>query len=934
MDHDNNFSILNSGYIAELYDRFLADPLSVEPAAREFFKDWPARSEAADTVKILPSHIDPDKIVGIANLAQAIRSFGHLAAHIDPLGMPPTGDPSLEPSTYGLDEADLLYLPASLVGGPRSRQSGNALEAIQALRQVYSSTIGFDYEHIRVPEERAWLREVAENGNYRLPAFPMDPLRLLERLTKVEAFEQFLNRFFPGKTRFSIEGVDMLVPMLDEIINAAGEAEVCTAAIGMGHRGRLNVLAHILSKPYAQIMAEFKDPGNNYTAIHGNSWTGDVKYHKGASKTILGEEEIKILVLLPANPSHLELINPVLSGMARAAQSVVDAPGTPRLFPKATLPIQIHGDASFPGEGVVAESLNLSRLPGYQTSGTIHLITNNQLGYTTPPSQGRSTLYASDLAKGFEIPIIHVNADEPQACIEAARIAFAYRLRFQKDFLIDLVGYRRYGHNEGDEPSFTQPVLYEKIDNHPTVRNIWADHLVSQELVEGSLPDKLVKEYNQELKGILDNLSPEKENLVPQPTGQIHKDPIGSNPHVDSGLLQALNQSILEVPEGFTVNRKLERPRQRWRNALLKIDEPLIEWSQAETLALASILSDGVAIRMTGQDVERGTFSQRHAVLHDAVNGQAYIPLQNIPQARAAFEIQNSPLSEAAALGFEYGYNIFDASRLVIWEAQYGDFFNNAQSIIDEFIVSGMAKWEQRSSLVLLLPHGYEGQGPNHSSARPERFLQQALETNLRVANCTTAAQYFHLLRLQAGLLKEAPLPLVVFTPKSLLRHPRVASSLRDLSEDSWMPILDDPAATGQKGAVRRLVLCSGKLAVDLAESEARSKSPEIAIVRVEQLCPFPSEEIQRVLSLYPAANEVVWAQEEPENMGAWTYIQPKLVNLVGNQLPFHYIGRSASPSPSEGSLSWHQINQKVLIDQVFNSRLKMLEPDHGKQRG
>ena len=913
----HNFTDLNLGYISTLYERYLKNPSSVDPEIQDLFRTWTPEKVARNDGKGYSSVVDYAQIVNIANLAQAIRSYGHLAAHLDPLGNPLPGDPSLLPATYQVDELDLARLPSSLIGGYGN--AADALDAIRNLTQVYTSSIGYDYAHIRVPEEREWLRQCAEKGSFRPPVMPVDFTAVLEQLTTVEVFEQFLQRFFPGKTRFSIEGVDMLVPMLDDIIAEAEGAGICMMTIGMGHRGRLNVLAHVLAKPYAQIMAEFKDPGNDYTAIHGTSWTGDVKYHKGANRTVVGEEEIKAIVVLPPNPSHLELINPILSGMARAAQSVVDKPGTPKLFPLACLPIQIHGDASFPGEGIVAESLNLSRLPGYQTSGTIHIIVNNQLGYTTPPYQDRSTQYASDLAKGFEIPVMHVNADDTEACFEAARTAFAYRVKFHKDFLIDLVGYRRFGHNEGDEPSFTQPVLYEKIRNHPTVRKLLADQLVAQGLIDPDQPENWVKEDEQRLKNILDSLQPEKEDLVPS-LEDLEKTNhrLTLDTHIDLESIQAINEALLTVPEGFTINRRLERSRNRWRNSLAKSDEPSIEWAQAETLALASILADGIAIRMTGQDVERGTFSQRHAVLHDAVTEETYVPLQNIPQARAAFEIHNSPLSESGALGFEYGYNLFDVRRMVIWEAQYGDFFNNAQAILDEFIAAGKAKWELKSSLVLLLPHGYEGAGPNHSSARPERFLQLAMNSNLRVANCTTASQYFHLLRIQAALQAQDPLPLVVFTPKSLLRHPRVASSPRELAEGSWTAVLDDSIPQKQRALVKRLVLCSGKIALDLADSSLRAEASHVAIVRLEQLCPFPSDSLQSIFDRYPKMEEIVWAQEEPENMGAWDYVHPRLAGTVNSHVPIRCVGRPASPSPSEGSLSWHMIVQKRLVEQVF----------------
>ena len=519
----------------------------------------------------------------------------------------------------------------------------------------------------------------------------------------------------------------MFIPMLDDVINSAVRAGICTILIGMPHRGRLNVLAHILSVPYEQILMEFKDPAGSSMTMHEQGFTGDVKYHRGGSFAAPGEDEVRIVIGMPPIPSHLELVNPVVAGMARAAQSKVDQAGVPVLFPDANLPILIHGDASFPGEGIVAESLNLSGLAGYQVAGSIHIIVNNQLGYTTYPVQGRSTLYSSDPAKGFEIPILHVNADDPSACIEAIRTAFAYRERFHKDFLIDLVGYRRYGHNEGDEPSFTQPALYQRIEKQPTIRQIWADRLVSQEMVEEGLPEKLVQETMRVLQHTLESLPPE-ETVVPR-RAEL---PALGGPKTDTTVkkehLLSLADSLLRVPQGFNLNNKLARSMSRRRKVLDEPEQALVDWSLAEQLALASILADGIPIRMTGQDVERGTFSQRHAVFHDEITQKTYVPLQSIPQARASFEIHNSPLSEAAALAFEYGYSVQDPKRLVIWEAQYGDFINNAQSILDEFVLSGRAKWEQQPSLVLFLPHGNEGQGPNHSSSRFERFLQMGTE--------------------------------------------------------------------------------------------------------------------------------------------------------------------------------------------------------------
>jgi 2-oxoglutarate dehydrogenase E1 component len=918
----------NAGYILELYERYRHDPDSVDAATRAYFEQWPpAVAEPPVAPRDRPAAPTPavEKIMGAVNLAQAIREYGHLAAQLDPLGTPPPGDPSLSLAAHGLTEADLQQLPASLVGGPVAEHSAHALEAIQALRAIYSSTAGHDYDHLRHPQEREWLRQAAESRRFRPPGDPLDPLALLERLTEVETFELFLHRIFPGKTRFSIEGLDMMVPILDEMIGEAAESGIYTILIGMAHRGRLNVLAHVLCKPYSQILTEFKDPQGSYTTREDLGWTGDVKYHAGAHRAIKGGQAIALAVAMAPNPSHLEHVNPVVAGMARAAGAAVDQPGPPRLAQVVSLPILIHGDAAFPSQGVVAETLNMSRLPGYSTGGTIHIIANNQLGFTTNPEEGRSTLYASDLAKGFKIPIVHVNADDPEACIEAARLAAAYRHDFQKDFLIDLIGYRRYGHNEGDEPRFTQPLMYEKIDAHPPVRRLWANTLVERGLVTPDVPDALVRRQMDRLQQVYESLKPETEVRLLEP--QLEPPPPGAAKRVDTAVpadqLRAFNQAMLTLPEGFTPHPKLERAMKRRRAVLDDPDQPGIDWATAEELALASILAQGIPIRLTGEDVERGTFSQRHAVFYDAKTMRRFVPLQALPQAEAAFEIHNSPLSENAVIGFEYGYNIQAPDRLVLWEAQYGDFINVAQAMIDEFIVSGRAKWEQTPSLVLFLPHGYEGQGPDHSTGRLERFLQLAAETNMRIANPTTAGQYFHLLRRQAALLKSDPLPLIVMTPKSLLRHPQAASSLRDLSEGRWQPLIDDVQVAPNRQQVQRLLLCSGKVYVDLVTSDYRAQNLNrqnalVALVRLEQLYPFPGENIQKILAHYPNLQEVVWLQEDPANMGAWEFVRPCLGEVIDGRLPLHYIGRPRRASPAEGSFAWHAVNQAAIIKRAF----------------
>lgn len=923
---DNNLTDFhgpNAGYILDLYERYQRDPQAVDAATRAYFAHWqpPAPSLATNGAAPSAGTFNMDKVASVVNLSQAIREYGHLAAQLDPLGGAPPDDPALSLAYHGLTPSDLPQLPASIVGGPLAATHHSAAEAVQALRQVYCTTTGYDYEHIRISEERNWLRQAAEAGQFRPPQLPVDENALLERLTQVESFELFLQRSFPGKTRFSIEGLEMMVPMLDAIIADCADQGVQKILLGMAHRGRLNVLAHVLHKPYRDLLLEFKDPTGShfYTQLSALGYTGDVKYHAGADRALRSATApSELVVRMAPNPSHLEHVNPIVAGMARAACTHTDEPGPARYDPHRVVPVIIHGDAAFPGQGIVAESLNLSRLEGYTVGGTIHIIANNQVGFTTSPRESRSMLYASDLAKGFKIPIVHVNADDPLACIEAAHLATAYCDRFEKDFLIDLIGYRRYGHNEGDEPRFTQPKLYALVDQHPSVRKQFADQLVAAGKVPADQPEQLVQQRLDELQNALNSLTPEDKlplEIKPPPPGAARK----VNTAVAAETLQTLHQALIQTPPGFTVHPRLQRVRQRTVNALDTLDEPTIDWATAEHLALASILAQGTAIRLTGEDVLRGTFSHRHAVLFDAHTGLTYTPLQNLPQARAAFDIYNSPLTEAAAIGFEYGYNIERPEQLVIWEAQYGDFANTAQAVIDEFVVSGFAKWEQTPSLVLLLPHGYEGQGPDHASARLERFLQMGAEVNMRIANPTTAAQYFHLLRRQALLLKTDPLPLIVMSPKSLLRHPLSLSSLRELSENRWQPIIDDAQAAQKPDQIRRLLLCSGKVYVDLVGSELRQRADSVAIVRVEQLYPFPADYLHELLQRYPKLQEVVWVQEEPRNMGAWSAVKPQLQYIFAQdqrKFDLKYVGRPRRASPAEGSATWHQINQAEIVKQ------------------
>ncbi len=905
----------NAGYILELYERFLEDPNSVDPATRSYFEQW--RPELPPTNGAAVAGVDVGKIVGVANLAQSIRKHGHFAARLDPLGGPPVGDPTLDPASHGLTEDDLTTMPASVVGGPIATTAANAAQAIVALRDIYCDTTGYDFDHVQVTKEREWLVDAVESRRYSQPLSADQKKALLRRLSDVEGFERFLHRAFVGQKRFSIEGTDMLVPMLDELISSATQLGAGDVIIGMSHRGRLNVMTQVLGKPAEKLIGEFMhlDHGEPAAASDAGTsgYTGDVKYHLGARKQ---SGDVNARITVPSNPSHLEFVDPVAQGMTRAAQERRDERGAPDQNVDIAFPIIVHGDAAFPGEGIVAETLNLSHLEGYEVGGTLHIISNNQIGFTTTPSQGRSTFYASDVARGFEIPVIHVNADDPEACLSAVRLAFAYRQQFHKDFMIDLIGYRRWGHNEGDEPSFTQPQMYAVITEQPTVRARFADKLVAEGVVTSDEAEQIVQSSIDELQEVRATLQKEGESSPPvAPTAFP-----GVVRVVDTAIpldrLKELNRQVYAVPDGFTLNPKLKRNVQRRIEAVEEGGD--LDWAHAEALALASILTDGTPIRLSGQDTERGTFSQRHLVFHDYENGGTVTPLQRLEDANASFAVYNSPLSESAALGFEYGYSVFAPEAMVLWEGQFGDFANAGQVMIDQFITSARAKWGELPSLVLLLPHGYEGQGPEHSSARLERYLQLAANDSIRIANCTTSAQYFHLLRTHAALLSTAPRPLILMTPKSLLRHPMASSPVSALAEGRFQPVIDDEVASQHREAVGRVVLCSGKVYVDLMSSDLRESTEQVAVVRVEQLYPFPEEDIRQVIGSYANAREIAWLQEEPRNMGAWSYIQPRLQEIAGSELDLRYIGRPERASPAEGLAELHTIEQKRIVTEAY----------------
>ncbi len=846
------------------------------------------------------------------SLLKAHRTFGHLAARLDPLDAEPVGDPALDPVPLGLTPEIMAQIPARIL---RMHVPGATLaDALPHLRETYCGTIAYEIEHIASHRQRVWLRERIESGTFRKPLRQDESRTLLRRLTEVDALERFMHKAYLGQKQFSIEGLDMTVPMIDETIQLAAAQGAHEVVIGMAHRGRLNVLAHNLGRPYDTIFAEFEGASTlEAVTTIPQGGTGDVKYHHGADGSYQLPDGESVIVRLESNPSHLEYVSPVVAGATRAAQTTRQGPRAHH-DTNAAVPIVLHGDAAFPGQGVVAETLNLQAIDGYRVGGTLHLIQNNQVGFTTDPDDARSTRWASDLAKGYDVPIIHVNADDVPACVSAVRLAFAFRQEFGHDVLVDLIGYRRFGHNEADEPAYTQPEMYQKIKKHPSVRELYAQQLIGQGAVTEEEAkamndvawERLTREH-QDLKALLKRSAEPPE----QQTGQYELDRTPSpqvKTAVSSERLRSINDELLRVPEDFTVHPKLSKQLDQRREALGA--EGGINWAHAEALAFASLLTEGTPIRLTGQDAERGTFSQRHMVLHDAKTGQEYCPIQNLPGALAPMELHNSPLSEIACLGFEYGYSHEGPETLVLWEAQFGDFVNSAQVIIDQFIASGLAKWGQTTRLTLLLPHGYEGSGPEHSSARLERVLQLAAEGNLRVANPTTPAQYFHLLRRQARIAKQRPL--VMMTPKSLLRLSQATNRIEHLSETQFYPVLGEPRVDEER--ITRLVLCTGKVYYDLVGHPERAERPEVAVGRVELLYPFPQAQILELVKRYPNLREVVWVQEEPRNMGARAFMSPRLMQILPEPLAFGYIGRPERASPGEGYPAAHVQEQNRII--------------------
>jgi len=837
------------------------------------------------------------KQTAVLQLIHMHRVRGHLVAHINPLDDAIPTHEELELSHYGLTVFDLDR--EFLTGGLGGKERATLRDILVALREAYCGTLSAEFMHIQDPEQRAWVQERLEGG--AAPLSPEEKRRILDRLNAAEALERFLHTKYVGHKRFSLEGTESLVPLLDRLLQRAAAAGVEEVVMGMAHRGRLNVLANVLGKSVAKIFREFEgdiDPLSR-------EGTGDVKYHLGATADWEGPRGERLHITLASNPSHLEAVDPVVEGMARAAQDARSDAERARV-----LPVLVHGDAAFAGQGVVAETLNLSALPGYRTGGTVHVVVNNGIGFTTAPVDARSSVYATDVARMVQAPIFHVNAEDPEACARVIDIAFDFRQRFRKDVVVDLIGYRRWGHNEADEPAFTQPVMVAKIRNRRSVRKLYTEALVNRGDLDLAEAEKLLDDFHAKLEAVFEatrETAPPQACVLPsEPPPPVEPPP---PPPAPLGTLQMIAERATQVPEGFAVHPKLARLLASRRTALAS---DAVDFGSAETLAFGSLLLEGKAIRLAGQDSRRGTFSHRHAVLVDQTTGAEYTPLQHLAADQPPFLVYDSPLSEYAALGFEYGYAVMRPDMLVLWEAQFGDFANGAQIVIDQFIVAAHEKWDQHARLTLLLPHGYEGQGPEHSSARLERFLQLAAGDNLRVAVPSTAAQYFHLLRSQAHM--EHAVPLVVLTPKSLLRAEAARSSARDLVASSWQPILADPTPPERPTL---LLLCSGKVAYDLLAHRAASEDHTAAVVRVEQLHPFPARHLADLLAAFPTVQGIRWVQEEPRNMGAWSFVAPLLRELAG-ELPVTYVGRPAAGSPATGSARVHQSEQEWLVAEAF----------------
>jgi 2-oxoglutarate dehydrogenase E1 component len=954
---------VDGGYLAELYARFLRDRNSVDSSWAQIFSElgdderslldelngpsWapkpsapvvdgpaPALNGKANGAAVAVNNAAKSNGVAVAPslgldelktavrdsiralmLIRAYRVRGHLLATLDPLGLEkPKMNPELDPVTYGFSEADWdrpIFIDQVLgLNSPTLRQ------IVDRLRATYCGQIGVEFMHIQDPEQKAWIQERIENAENRTEFTPEGKKLILQSLTQAEGFEHFLQLKYTGTKRFGLDGAEATIPALEQIIKRGGQLGVKEYVLGMAHRGRLNILTNFMGKPYKALFSEFQGNPAGPEDVQGS---GDVKYHLGTSADRDFSGNV-IHLSLTANPSHLEAVNPVVEGKVRAKQAQRDD------IPSGNqvVALLIHGDAAMAGQGLVPETLMLSELLGYRTGGTVHFVINNQIGFTTSPRFSRSGPYPTDVAKAVQAPIFHVNGDDTEAVVHVCRVAAEFRQRFKKDVVVDMFCYRRFGHNEGDEPAFTQPLMYKAIGAHKSVRTIYAEKLAA----EGVVTAEQAAQQDKDFQAFLESEFEVSKNYKPNKADWLEGAWAGLTPAGDEysrgdtaatvEQLQIVGKALTHVPEGFVLNSKITRQLKAKEQALTTGEG--IDWATGEALAFGTLLIEGVPVRLSGQDSGRGTFSQRHAVLYDQEDESRHIPLTSIAPGQANFEVHDSPLSEAAVLGFEYGYTLAEPNALVLWEAQFGDFANGAQVIIDQFISSGEAKWLRMSGLVMLLPHGYEGQGPEHSSARLERYLQQSAEDNWQVVNCTTPANYFHALRRQVG--RDFRKPLIVMTPKSLLRHKAAVSSLKDFGPgSSFHRVLPEAEALKPNDQIRRVVLCSGKVYYDLLADRTARKIDDVAILRLEQLYPFPDEPLADELKKYPNA-DIVWCQEEPENMGAWTFVDRRIEKTLGSinhkaGRP-RYVGRHEMAATATGLLRRHNQEQAALVEQAL----------------
>jgi multifunctional 2-oxoglutarate metabolism enzyme len=852
-----------------------------------------------------PMREDLQKQIGVLELINLYRVRGHLIANLDPLGKHQLYHPELDPANFSLTMWDLDREFAT--GGLGGIERATLRQILASLREAYCQNVGVEYRHIQDPDEKAWIQDRIEPPEARLPLEAALRLQILQNLAAAEQFEKYLHTKFIGHKRFGLEGAETTIPVLATVLSQSAGIGIAEAVIGMAHRGRLNVLANIIGTPLAKILSDFEE----ITDPMMTQGSGDVKYHLGSAGTFRSPDGREIAVSVAPNPSHLEWVNPVIEGIVRAKQ---ERRGD--VLREKVLPILIHGDAAFAGQGVVWETINLSQLHGYRTGGTIHVVINNQIGFTTPPEEARSSPYPTDLARAIQVPIFHVNGDDPDAAARVAALAIAYRQRFKKDVVIDIFCYRRHGHNEADEPTYTQPLLYKKIREKPSVLTLYAEKLEHSGLITREATEAMFRQIRERLDQAYQDSQKGDQRFQPDVPLAVSEEelrefqPVGGT-GVGMDLLRKVALRLSTVPDDFRLHPKLVNFMAKRQE--LVTQSPAIDWSFAEALAFGTLVYEGTPVRLSGQDCARGTFSQRHAILSDLQAGTQFIPLQNISQDQAQFDVFDSLLSEAAVLGFEFGYSVADPLTLVLWEAQFGDFANGAQVIIDNFIASSESKWQQPCDLVLLLPHGVEGQGPEHSSARLERFLTLCAEDNMRVCNPTTASQYFHLLRRQVRDAKR--IPLVVMTPKSILRHPKSASRPEELATGQFSLVLPDPNIEDPQ-SVQRVLLCTGRVYYDLQQEQQNRKSSQIAIIRLEQLYPFPEWNLSEALAVFSRVKEICWVQEEPQNMGAWHFVSRHITVPIGRD--FRFIGRPERASPASGSLKLHRHEQELLVAEAF----------------